>query len=90
MTVEQLKALKAICDGILETVQLAGPLGAPGGHLYAALMAHGVSLEQFEQLMGGLVAGKLLRKQGDCYFVTARAESALKSLKVLDRNPQVG
>lgn len=72
---DQLKALKAIGDAIIETVALAGPLGAPGGHLYAALMAHGVSLEQFEQIMSGLCRAKTLRKQGDCYFITQKART---------------
>ena len=71
MTIEQLKALKAVADAIIETVQLSGPLGAPGGHLYAALMAHGVTLEQYEQIMSGLVGAGKLRKQGECYFSRA-------------------
>ena len=31
MTIEQIKALKAVADAIIETVQGAGPMGAPGG-----------------------------------------------------------
>ncbi len=69
MTAEQRAALKAICDAVIETVKAAGPLGAPGGHLYAALMAHGCTLEQFEKLMGALVAIKQLVKRGELYFI---------------------
>lgn len=69
MTVEQLKALKQIADAIIESVRLAGSLGAPGGHLYAALMAHGCTLHQYEQIMSGLVKAGMLRKSGECYFV---------------------
>lgn len=69
MTLEQIKALKAIADAIIETVALAGPLGAPGGHLYAALMAHGVTLQQYEQIMAGLVRAGKLSKHGECYKV---------------------
>lgn len=68
MTSEQIKALKAIADAIVESVREAGALGIPSGHLYAALMVHGFTLEQYEQIMAGLVAAKMLRKQGQLYF----------------------
>ena len=63
-----LQLLKAIGDAIIESVRSAGPLGAPGGHLYAALMGFGINLQQYEQIMSGLVAAKMLRKSGDLYF----------------------
>jgi len=69
MTAEQRAALKAICDAIIETVKATGPLGAPGGLLYAALMAHGCTLEQFQNLMNGLVAAKMLTKRSECYHI---------------------
>jgi hypothetical protein len=68
MTIEQIKALRAIAKAITETVALAGPLGAPGGHLYAALMSAGCTLNQFEQIMAGLVQSGYLAKRGECYF----------------------
>jgi hypothetical protein len=69
MTTDQLKALKALGDAIIESVRLAGPLGAPGGHLYAALMAHGIDLDQFNQIMSGLCKAGMLQKRGECYHV---------------------
>ncbi len=69
MTREQARAaLVQIANAIVETVKEAGDQGTPGGVLYAAMMAHGASLEQFEQLMAALVAVKKLRKRGDLYF----------------------
>lgn len=66
---DYIAALRAITDGIVEAVAAAGPLGCPGGTLYAALMTHGCSLEQYEQFMGTLVrAGKLV-KRGELYFI---------------------
>lgn len=65
---EQIEALRRVCDAIIEAVKLAGDFGAPGGHLYAALMGQGCSLHQFEQLMAGLVKAGKLRKEGECYF----------------------
>ena len=38
---EQVKALRAVLDAILAAVAEAGPMGAPGGVIYAALMAQG-------------------------------------------------
>lgn len=69
MTTDQRRALIAVIDAIVETVRDAGPLGAPAGPMYAALMAQGATLQQFESLMGALVrAGKLVRR-GNCYHV---------------------
>ena len=68
MTQEQIKAVAGICKAIVETAKEAGPMGAPGGILYAALMAHGCSFSQFQSLMGGLCAMGKLRKSGDCYY----------------------
>ena len=71
MTIEQITALRSIARAIIETVQQSGPLGAPGGHLYAALMAQGCTLNQFEQIMSGLVDAGKLEKRGECYFFKA-------------------
>lgn len=64
----QSSALKAIVDAVVETVKAAGTMGAPGGHLYAALMAHGCTLNQFQSLMGALVRMGMLKQKGDLYF----------------------
>jgi len=69
MTAQQRAALKAIGDGVVEAVKAAGPLGCPGGSLYAVLMAYGCTLEQYQQLMEALVAVKKLEKRGELYFV---------------------
>ncbi len=67
MTNQQISALRAIASAVLETVKEAGEMGAPAGPMYAALMAHGCSLHQFEQIMGGLERSGYVRKSGDCY-----------------------
>ena len=68
MTKAQMEALAQIGRAIVDTVRQSGAQGAPGGHLYAALMASGCTLSQFEQIMGALVEAGLLRKRGQCYF----------------------
>ncbi len=67
MTTQQITALRAIANAVLETVKESGSLGSPGGHLYAALMAHGCTLHQFEQIMSGLERANYVRKSGECY-----------------------
>lgn len=68
-TTEQERAIRMLLDGVLESVAAAGPLGAPGGVLYAALMVHGLSLGTFESIMGALVRIGKLRKSGELYFL---------------------
>lgn len=69
MTPQQAKALRLIADTIVEAIKEADPtIGAPGGHIYAALMTAGMTLDQFNQIMAGLVRAGKLRKEGECYF----------------------
>jgi hypothetical protein len=65
---QQAQALKLIVDATVDAVKAAGDLGAPGGVLYAALMAQGCSLSQFESLMGALVKLGKVRRSGELYF----------------------
>jgi hypothetical protein len=39
-------ALKGLLDAVIESVELAGEMGAPGGCIYAALMTYGFTLNQ--------------------------------------------
>lgn len=75
MTTEQLQAIRAVCDAITDAVAVAGNQGAPQGVLYAALMAHGGSLSQFQSFLRGLVAAGKVRTEGNLVFLTA-AEAA--------------
>ena len=58
----------ALCDAVVDTVRASGKVGTPGGTLYAVLMTHGCTMEQFEQLMSALVAAGKLEKRGQLYF----------------------
>jgi len=69
MTIEQIRVLRGVCEAILDAVRAGGAMGAPGGILYAALMASGCSFSQFQSLMGGLCRAGKLRKKGECYFI---------------------
>lgn len=61
--------LHRVCTLIVESVRAGGPQGTPGGTLYAVLMTWGASLEQYEQIMAGLVGAGKLRKSGELYFI---------------------
>jgi hypothetical protein len=63
--------VEAVLGIIVEGVEVAGDHGAPGGTLYAALMTVGCSLEQFEVLMGILIARGRVTKRGELYFMGA-------------------
>jgi hypothetical protein len=68
-TPEQLKAIKALADAIIEAVRAADPtIGAPGGVIYAALLGK-LSLERYESFMSALVRTGKLTKRGECYFI---------------------
>jgi len=71
MTSSQIAAIRAIADAIVDAVKAAGPTGAPGGVLYAALMAQGCTYNQFTSLMSALVSAGKLTKDGHVYHVAA-------------------
>jgi hypothetical protein len=73
LTPAQAEALRKVVTAVLDTIREAGPLGAPGGVIYAALMHVGCTLEQYEQLMGALVRSGRVRREGECYFAVEPA-----------------
>lgn len=68
-TSEQKRALILLVSAITDTIKEAGEMGAPGGIMYAALMAHGCTLNQFQSIMGTLVRLGRIEKRGECYFI---------------------
>lgn len=61
-TSTQLNAMRVIVDLIMECID---PDGTPAGHLYAALMSAGCTLDQFNALIDGMVASGLIERRGD-------------------------
>ena len=75
MNKQQIALLRQIAQAILEAVKAADiNIGAPGGVLYAAMMINSCSLNQFEQIMDGMVRAGWLTKSGDCYHVGPDAD----------------
>ena len=68
MNPEILRKLQQVVSAVLESIRAAGPSGAPAGVIYAALMAHGCNLSQFESLMAGLERAGKIRREGDLLF----------------------
>ena len=66
MTNQQIKALQSIAKGIIESANLS-PTGAPSGVIYAALMGHGASLNQFQSIMDTLVKCQFLTHDTECH-----------------------
>jgi hypothetical protein len=69
--------INKLCGAILETVQEAGPLGAPSGPMYLALNKLGLTLDSYTSLMAALTQIGLLYKSGDCYTLTPKGEDYL-------------
>lgn len=61
-------AIRRIAAAIVESVKEAGELGAPSGIVYAALSAHGMSLDTYYQFIGVLVKLGKLRQDGDLLY----------------------
>lgn len=68
MTPQQIAAVRFVANAITDTIKEAGPLGAPGGVIYAALSAQGCTLQQYEGIMGGLVRAGVIKRDGDLYL----------------------
>jgi hypothetical protein len=64
---EHIALLHRVCAAFVDAVKAGGDLGAPAGVMYAAVMDQ-MSLDQFEQLMGALVATRKVRREGDRFF----------------------
>jgi len=66
MTNQQIKALQSIGKGIIESCNIDS-IGAPSGAIYAALMGHGASLNQFNSIMDTLVKHGFLTHDSECH-----------------------
>jgi predicted transcriptional regulator len=81
MNKDQLVAVQRVALAVLESIDEAGPLGAPSGILYAALMAQGCTLDTYRKIMDPLVRKGFLVLEHDCYSMTAAGRQFMKTLK---------
>ena len=68
ITKEQKLAVINSIGAIKDTIANAGHHGAPEGVLYAAFMAHGVSLDTFTEMIDYLVNARVIRREGHLLF----------------------
>lgn len=64
-----------LVDAICETVESASKkskLGVPEGPMYAAFMAHGCSLNQFQSYVSAAVNSGRIRKSGNLLFAVTK------------------
>lgn len=73
MTPQQIRALRNIAAGIIESARDA----APAGVIYAALMAHGASMGQFQSIMDTLTRKGFLTHDADAHTYTATPAGTL-------------
>lgn len=52
LTEQQAEAIRKLADIIEETAREAGPMGAPSGVVYAALMGVGITLDTYQSMLG--------------------------------------
>lgn len=68
---------------VLEAVELAGTHGAPSGVMFAAMQAHGATLQQFQSFMKTLTGNGLLTLDDQhCYHSTESGITFLRKLQI--------
>jgi hypothetical protein len=65
----QIRAIRLAADLIVEAAQEAGPLGAPSGVIYAALMGAGMTLDTYNAILGALQQAGRVRVENHCVHV---------------------
>lgn len=81
MTPQQTEALRLLSAAIIEAIDTAGPAGAPSGTVYAGLVAHGCTLEQYEQITDGLVKAGMLTRTGHLLHATDKGRTFARGIK---------
>ena len=81
MNNQQIKALQSIGKGIIESCNIDS-IGAPSGVIYAALMEHGASLNQFQSIMDTLVKCQFLTHDNECHTYHATDSGIAWSNKI--------
>ena len=62
---QAVQAVRQIATIIEETAGEAGPLGAPSGVVYAALMSVGISLDMYQAILDRMVQAGRVTLSGD-------------------------
>jgi hypothetical protein len=79
MTTQQISAIREVCNAIVEAVELAGPMGVGSGIVYSALMSTGISLNQYQQLIAGLVRMGKITNDNHCLVATSQSQTTVNA-----------
>ena len=60
---QQIKSTVEIVRAVADAIRAAGSI--PSGHLYAHLMAYGMKIQEYEQIIGLLTRSGLVNKKND-------------------------
>lgn len=77
MNTQQLSAIREVCNAVVESVELAGPMGVGSGIVYSALMSTGISLNQYQQLISILVRSGKLTNNKHCLVATSQIRNEI-------------
>ena len=66
MTATAGNAVVQVIKAVVDTVKESGPMGAPCGVIYSALMAQGCTLNQYQQIEAMIIRAGLVKKSCDC------------------------
>lgn len=81
MNSQVMQLLQKIGLAILEAIEEGDVAGAPAGILYAAMVAHGATLSQFQSFMSTLVQRSFVTlDRFDCYHLTTEGKAFKTSL----------
>ena len=69
-TPTELKAMLSVIHGVLDAAHAGGTMGAPAGVMYAAMMAQGCTLAQFNQITSATQSAGLIVRAGDLIHIT--------------------
>jgi hypothetical protein len=72
----QERALLQVVLAVREAVAAAAPLGCPAGTVYAALMAQGCTIQQYEQIEALMLRTGAMTKKGDLLFAPQAVPNA--------------
>lgn len=75
------RALAKLGLGVLEAAHDSGDIGAPSGTIYAAMMAHGATFNQFQTFMQGLTSRGMLTESGNCFYITEAGKQFMQTLR---------
>lgn len=71
MNQQALASLTLAVKTIMDAVEAAGSQGAPSGPMYAAMSAHGMTLNAYNSIIGALESAGKIRQSGQVlYFVS--------------------